>query len=263
MTAGLARIKRAVKSHGLLYAHAAAARSRRPIANLLSLRRNLLFARVMTRTLVAYDRLLNTYELARWVERDALPGAYVECGVWRGGVAALLALLAGREGRGRVTHLLDSFRGLPTPTVHDRGGAGVSTREGAGLLSTDLQPAGLYVASRDDVSHFLFDELRLPTGNVLLHEGWFQHTLPALREEIKPIALLRIDADWYESVKTCLENLYPNVVEGGYVILDDYGSYPGCRRAFEEFREATGIDVALHRIDRDGVWFQKKHAGAA
>jgi O-methyltransferase len=253
MTAVLKHLKRAVKSHGFLYAHAAALRSLRPIPNVLSLRRNLLFARVMTRTLVAYDRLLNTYELARRVERDHLLGAYVECGVWRGGVSALLALLARKEGRGRLTHLFDSFRGLPTPTVHD----------GGALAVTDLAPVGLYVATREDVQHFLFEELRLGRGHVLLHEGWFQHTLPVLREVVHPIALLRIDADWYESVKTCLESLYANVVEGGYVILDDYGSYPGCRRAFEEFREARGIEVALQPIDRDGVWFQKPRAAVA
>jgi hypothetical protein len=252
-----AAFKRAVKSQGVLYAHAAALRSRRPMANLLSLRRNLLFARVITRTLVAYDRLLNTYELARRVERDQVPGAYVECGVWRGGAAALLALLARREGKGRATHLFDSFQGLPSPTLHD--GAAPRTA-GETAERTDLKPVGLYVATRDDVSRFLFGGLHLDPRRVLLHEGWFQHTMPALRDQVKPIALLRIDADWYESVKACLEGLYDNVAEGGYVILDDFGSYPGCRRAFEEFREERGLRVVLHRIDAHGVWFRKPEA---
>jgi hypothetical protein len=248
-----AAVKKAVKSRGVLYAHAAALRSRRPVANILSLRRNLLFARVITRTLVAYDRLLNTYDLARRVERDGVPGAYVECGVWRGGASALLALLARREGRGRRTHLFDSFQGLPTPTVHDGARAGAS---GASATS-DLEPVGLYVATREDVSDFLFGRLRLDPGRVLLHEGWFQQTLPALRDEVGPIALLRIDADWYESVKACLDGLYENVAEGGYVILDDYGSYTGCRRAFDEFRARRGLRVALQRVDAHGVWFRK------
>jgi hypothetical protein len=255
-----AALKRAVKSRGLLYAHAAALRSRRPVANLLSVRRNLLFARVITRTLVAYDRLLNTYELARRVERDGVPGAYVECGVWRGGAAALLALLARHEGKGRPTHLFDSFQGLPSPTVHD-GVPGAPGATGA-AERTDLEPVGLYVATRDDVSQFLFEALRLDPDRVLLHEGWFQHTLPAARHALRPIALLRIDADWYESVKACLDGLYDNVAEGGYVILDDYGSYPGCRRAVEEFRAARGLEADLHRIDAHGVWFRKPEAAA-
>ncbi len=261
MSALPAALKRAVKSRGLLYAHAAALRSRRPVANLLSVRRNLLFARVITRTLVAYDRLLNTYELARRVERDGVSGAYVECGVWRGGAAALLALLARREGKGRRTHLFDSFQGLPSPTVHDGALEGPGPK-GVGER-TDLEPVGLYVATREDVSQFLFEALRLDPGRVLLHEGWFQHTLPALRDAVKPIALLRIDADWYESVKACLEGLYDNVAEGGYVILDDYGSYPGCRRAFEEFRAEKGLREALHRIDAHGVWFRKPGPASA
>jgi O-methyltransferase len=251
-----AAVKRGIKSHGLLYAPAAALRSRRPIENLLRLRRNLLFSRVITRTLVSYDRLLNTYDLARRVERFGLPGAYVECGVWRGGAAALLALMARREGRQRRTHLFDSFQGLPAPTDPDE----TATPEGS--RSGELSPVGLYVATRDDVSRFLFEDLGLDPAAVVLHEGWFQHTLPATAARREPIALLRIDADWYESVKVCLESLYPSVVDGGYVILDDYGSYPGCRRAFEEFRRAAGLEVSLHQVDAHGVWFQKPVARA-
>jgi hypothetical protein len=53
-------------------------------------------------------------------------------------------------------------------------------------------------------------------------KGWFDQTLPALREEIGAVAILRIDADWYESVRCCLENLYDQVSDGGIVIIDDY-----------------------------------------
>jgi hypothetical protein len=268
MTALSGSLKRLVKAHGLLYTHADALRSRRPLANLLRLRRNLLFSRVIRRTLVGYDRLLNTHDLARRVQRERVPGAYVECGVWRGGAAALLALLAAREGKGRVTHLFDSFQGLPAPTVHDRPPHGSLPGPRSGerapeAARADLEPVGLYVADLEDVSRFLFDDLRLARERVELHEGWFQHTLPALRDRVGTVALLRIDADWYESVKVCLENLYANVAEGGYVILDDYGTYPGCRRAFEEFREETGLPVSLHRIDVNGVWFQKPRSTAA
>ena len=259
----LAAVKRRVKSNGLLYAHVAALRSQRPAANVLSLRRNLLFARVMTRTLVSYDRLLNTYDLARQVEQDGREGAFVECGVWRGGVAALMALVARQAGRGRPTHLFDSFEGLPRPTVEDAEDYqtwGKGTPEAGGPA---LEPIGLYVAGLEEVAHFLFDRLGLNPEKVLLHKGWFQHTLPAARARVKQIALLRIDADWYSSVKVCLDQLYDNVIDGGYVILDDYGAYPGCKQAVDEFRRANGLNVDLHRIDDTGVWFQKPRAQVA
>jgi hypothetical protein len=253
----VASLKRAIKSNALLWTNVSALRSRQPLSNVTQVRRNWLFSKVVTRTLVSYDRLLNTYDLARSIERDRIPGAYVECGVWRGGVAGLLAMLARGEAAGRETHLFDSFEGLPNPTQED----GERGRE----IQTDtmngaLEPVGWYVATRPDVESFLFDTLALDRKKVVLHQGWFQQTLPELRDGIRRISLLRIDADWYESVKVCLDHLYERVVPGGFVILDDYGTYPGCRQAVHEFMDARGIAVELHRIDENGVWFQKPRA---
>lgn len=256
----LTPIKRLVKSNGLLHAHAAALRSRRPLSNVVNVGRNRLFAKTISRTLVSYDRLLNTYELAVRVERERLPGAFVECGVWRGGIGGLLGLVA--QGSGRETHLFDSFEGLPVPTAED-GERGVQT--GLTDLNGTLQPIGLYAASTDDVSHFLYRELKLAPEKVVLHKGWFQDTLIKANDDIKAISILRIDADWYESVKVCLECLYENTVEGGYVILDDYGTYPGCKKAFHDFASSIRLEVELHPIDVNGVWFKKpyKHAQPA
>ena len=259
-----AAVKRVVKSNGLLSIHAAALRSRHPVVNVLRVRRNRLLARVATRTLVSYDRLLNAYDLARRTERDGREGAFVECGVWRGGAAALMALVARDTGRGRPTHLFDSFEGLPRPTVQDGEDHrtwGTGRTEAGGV--PELEPIGLYVAPAEDVSDFLFRQLRLDPDRVRIHKGWFQHTLPDARREVGPIALLRIDADWYASVKACLDNLYESVVEGGYVVLDDYGEYPGCRLAFEEFCREASLSVRLQEIDDTGVWFQKPARRAA
>lgn len=254
----LAPVKRLVKANPFAHTYAAALRSHRPLANLSQIRRNTLFSKVISRTLVSYDRLLNTYELATRVEEEGLPGTFVECGVWRGGVGGLLGLVAQRSGR--VTHLFDSFQGLPAPTGRD-GKRGLET--GSSRLDGALQPIGVYDASLDDVSDFLFRKLRLRPDKVLLHEGWFQETVPAAWNEVGPIALLRIDADWYESVRVCLEGLYGRTIPGGYVILDDYGSYPGCRDAFHEFAATVGLDVELHPIDAHGVWFRKPRESTA
>ena len=104
---------------------------------------------------------------------------------------------------------------------------------------------------------FLFRELGLDANQVRLHQGWFQDSLAQATPTLGPIALLRIDADWYESVKCCLEHLYPLVSPGGFVILDDYGGYPGCKRAFEEYENAHGLELKLHIVDEYGAWFRK------
>ena len=77
-------------------------------------------------------------------------------------------------------------------------------------------------------------------------KGWFDQTLPANRDRIGPIAILRIDGDWYSSVRCCLDNLYDQVVDGGFVILDDYYTFEGCAIALHEF---LGERRLAHRIE--------------
>ena len=75
------------------------------------------------------------------------------------------------------------------------------------------------------------------------------------------IALLHIDADWYESVKLVLERLYDRVSPGGFVVLDDYGYWEGCRRAWSEFWAGRGPAAELVDVDGVGAYFQKPAAG--
>ena len=88
-------------------------------------------------------------------------------------------------------------------------------------------------------------------------KGWFQETLPEVVPEMGRIALLRLDGDWYASVKTCLDALYEKVVAGGFVVVDDYGFYEGCTRAVDEFLKRNGIRVYLNEVDGGCIYFVK------
>src|SRR5690349_2204862 len=76
-------------------------------------------------------------------------------------------------------------------------------------------------------------EVNADLGKVRINPGWFRDTFPLVTA--KQISLLNIDADWYEPVKLCLETFYDRVVPGGFVSIDDYGYWPGCRKAVDEF----------------------------
>jgi len=204
-------------------------------------------------TMVGLPRLLNAFDLARRVETSGMRGVIAECGVFKGGCAGLMARVSADAGSGRKIWLFDSFEGLPEPTALD----GQKAKEYAARAADGkLVPIDRCVGPIEIVEE-LFEKLHVSRENVVFCKGWFQETLPIARSEIGDIALLRLDGDWYESTKVCLENLFDLVVPGGFVIIDDYGHWEGCRRATDEFLAARGLTVHLEKIDEDGVFFVK------
>lgn len=155
-------------------------------------------------------------------ERAPSSGCIVECGVWRGGMSAAMADAL----PGRTHFLFDSFEGLPAATEID----------GQGAL--DYQ--------RDKTSPVYFDNCRAErsfaetamrmsaAGKYTVIQGWFNQTLPGFKLP-EPIAILRLDGDWYEPTMECLNNLYPQVMPGGIIILDDYYMWDGCSRAVHDY----------------------------
>lgn len=210
-----------------------------------------LYWRVAPYTVVRWRKLVALHRLAAEVARRGVPGAFVECGVGRGGCAGLLAHHAGR---GRTTWLFDSFQGLPEPSAAD-GPAAIAYADGRAAGA--LVPIGRCVGAEADVRRLLFGELGADEAAVRIVPGWFQETLPAARAAIGPIALLHLDGDWYASTKACLEQLYDLVTPGGVVVIDDYDDWPGCRRATDEFLAARGEALRLEPAGPGARWFRK------
>lgn len=203
-------------------------------------------------TMVGFERLMNAWDVVKRAEARRLPGAIVECGVFKGGSAAVMTMAASRD---RHMWLFDSFEGLPEPTAEDGAMAAEYSGDRAGGA---LDPIGQCVGPLDVVKELFFEKLRVDPSRVHIRQGWFQQTLPAARHEIGPIAVLRLDGDWYDSTKVCLENLYDLVIAGGFVVIDDYGYWEGCRRAVDEFFAARKLEVDLVQVDDSGVWFMKE-----
>jgi O-methyltransferase len=199
---------------------------------------------VLPYTMVGLERLKNLDRLARAADRLGLAGDVVECGTCNGGSAAVLARIACRSPLGRHVWLLDSFAGMPPAGERDS------------LLAAEY--TGLCCGSLDRV-HEVLRLVGVPEGGVTTVPGWFKDTLPTL--DIPRIALLHIDADWYDSVLLCLEHLFDRVVPGGFIVFDDYGYWEGCRMAWKEFRSRRDLNLEVIDIDRVGVYLQKPTAG--
>ncbi|HEV2874512.1 MAG TPA: TylF/MycF/NovP-related O-methyltransferase [Thermoleophilaceae bacterium] len=235
-----------------------------PISDWTNLRRTASIFRVLPNTMLSGPRLINAYDAMETIERERIEGAVVECGVWAGGGVGLMASVAKQyQNRRRVFHLFDSFEGLPQPSRKD-----VDVVDGFGEQHPELAPddgdesnalvaIGACAAPLDEVHRLFFDVLAIDPQQVVIHKGWFQETVPAASGSIGAVSVLRLDGDWYESTKICLEGLYDNVVKGGFVIIDDYGHFVGCRKAVDEFFESRALDVRLVDIDGEGVYFRK------
>lgn len=213
-----------------------------------------LFFAVHPYTMVSYQGLNNVYELSKKIENDKIRGAFVECGVWKGGCAAIMGFVAEKAKSGRKIWLFDSFEGLPEPTIDD----GIKAKDYAlGRTSGKLSSIEKCVGPLGDVKKIFFDVLKINPMNVSIEKGWFQDTLLRAKDRIGTIAILRLDGDWYESTKSCLDYLYDIVVPGGYVIIDDYGFWEGSRKAVDDFMKKRGIKANLIKVDFTAVYFQK------
>jgi hypothetical protein len=208
--------------------------------------------RVRKHTMTTPRRIAALCDSVDYAVRAEIPGAIVECGVWKGGsmMAAALTLLR-LDAADRDLYLFDTFAGMPPPTEEDKFSAydGYSPmrhwrrrKREDGLSSWHAIPA-------PDVRAALLST-GYPAERVHLVEGRVEDTLP--EHAPAQIAVLRLDTDWYAGTKHELEHLYPRLSPGGALVLDDYGHYEGARRAVDEYFRAAGEQLLLSRIDYTG-----------
>lgn len=184
---------------------------------------------------------------------NVLPGALVECGVWRGGsVIAMLRKLQQRGELDREVYLFDTFAGMTEPGAEDRRGgrpAGPRWRQGCRGEGNAWCYASLSeVRANIARTGYPMERIHFVAGDVA-------ETLPSA--EVSAIALLRLDTDWYDSTRLELEQLYDRVVPGGVVIVDDYGAWEGARQAVKEFLGDRALNPLMSRIDHSGRLFVK------
>jgi O-methyltransferase len=182
----------------------------------------------------------------RHLLRHEIEGCFVECGVWRGGCGMAMALTVLDEGRAdRDLYLYDTFEGMTAPTAVDKSFDGVSAQE-----HLDRDASVRCIAGLDDVRRNL-ESTKYPQQRVHFIKGPVEQTLPG-RAPAGPIALLRLDTDWYESTRHELVHLFPRLRQGGILIIDDYGHWQGARKAVDEYLLEAGKPYYLHRVDYTG-----------
>ena len=206
--------------------------------------------RVEEFTMTSHERLFGLIQAIRHVAKARIPGAIVECGVWRGGssMAAALALLESAD-TARELYLFDTYEGMSEPTEADRNWRGSSAAGRFSRSKRGTDQSSWCYASLEDVRANLLGTTYDPQR---LHfvKGKVEDTLP--QEAPNQIALLRLDTDWYESTRHEMTHLYPRLVSGGVLIIDDYGYWEGARKAVDEYLASQNIALLLNRLDNTG-----------
>ena len=161
-------------------------------------------------------------------------------------MAAALALLTDGD-IARDLYLYDTFEGMTEPTETDRSFDGMSA---ADQLQSTTPGNGVWCYAGLEEVQANFATTGYPAEKVRFVRGRVEDTIPGVVPD--SIALLRLDTDWYESTRHELIHLYPRLVPGGVLIIDDYGHWQGAKRATDEYFASAGTPVFFHRLDYTG-----------
>ena len=213
-------------------------------------RKMLLFNQVSEFTMTSFQRICSIIEAIEYISKNNVEGDIVECGVWKGGsmMTAAISLLENKDHE-RQLYLYDTFEGMSEPNESDISINNINAKEYLDKNKKSNHDIIWAYCELDEVKHNVF-KTGYPKNNVHFIKGKVEDTLPFSKH--RKIALLRLDTDWYESTKCELEILFPLLVNGGVLIIDDYGYWKGCKKAVDEYFEKENIKIFLKVIDETG-----------
>ena len=180
-----------------------------------------------TKEFIAKNRTPNTKMFnMRWPFLDhalsaiSVDGYWLEFGVHEGESINFIA-----KKSNQAVHGFDSFVGLPESFV--------------GMEKGAFDLAGILPEVSD---------------NVVLHQGWFEDTLPEFVSRMDgPISFLHVDCDLYSSTKCIFDNCSRAIVPGSIIVLDDFYNSPGWQdyvyKAFVEYVEREAVELSYMAFD--------------
>ncbi len=185
-------------------------------------------------TMTSSERIGALSDAVKYIIQNNIEGDFVECGVWKGGSTLAMALTLEKSGIvNRKLFLYDTFEGMTDPTAADKDLNNSSAKD---LLQTNSkETSAVWAYSGLDEVKRTMSLCKYDTNNFIYVKGKVEETL--LSSNHQKIALMRLNTDWYESTKIELEVLFPKLVSGGVLIIDDYRYWQGARKVVDEYME--------------------------
>lgn len=187
-------------------------------------------------TMVGVHRLKNFAASIAEVNREKIPGAIVELGVWRGGAMMVASAINTEANEQRELYLFDAFEKIP----------------GYGSKSVVK-----YLQVEESFVKDGFLKLGVMNEHVHFRKGLFQNTVPSWDKNDK-VAVLRVDGNFYDSYQDAMYYMYESVPVGGIIIFDDVMSHASVMRFWKDFKKEQGLGEDLNRIDKHSAWFRKE-----
>ena len=201
-------------------------------------------------SMTSIERMYALYKSVQYIINANIPGDFVECGVWKGGSAMVIALtLLKLNDTKRKIFLYDTFEGMPPPTQQDRlVGGGISAMK---IWKREQKRSNntWCLSSMTEVKNNLLST-GYPSNKLVFVKGKVENTIPKIIPT--KIALLRLDTDWYASTRHEVPHLYPLISNNGVLIIDDYGFFTGSQKAIDEYLQKNKLPILLNRIDCTG-----------
>ncbi len=206
------------------------------------------FSAVMnTITMTSAERIDGLYQALESIHQNKIAGDIIECGVWRGGNIIIAKIALDSVNDKRTYWAYDTFEGMTQPTKNDPAEAhNIWQSPGYGSCLSPL----------DEVIDN-FKKWGVHDDSIRIIKGDINQTLLDKNNLPDQISILRLDTDWYESTLIELKVLYPLLLPGGYIIIDDYGHWSGCKQAVHEYFGQSFIESNFIKLDYTGIMYQK------
>jgi O-methyltransferase len=203
-------------------------------------------------TMTSMGKMHGVYNAIAYIEKYDIPGDIVECGVWRGGSAMMAACsLRQLDSTDRHLYLYDTYDGMPLPGEQD---VDAFEKKASDLLAecerrptTSDDPTNYWARVTIEEVRKNMLSTRYPEENIKFIKGKVEETIPGTMPE--RISVLRIDTDWFASTDHILRHLFPRLVPGGVLILDDYGYWKGARKAVDGYFDDSKAPILLNRLN--------------
>lgn len=195
------------------------------------------------KTMTNIKRIEALHTALKTVHAENIEGSFVECGVWKGGNIIIAKKFFDSIGDKREVIAYDTFTGMTPPTEKDGKKANDKFADvGDSWCESPLEEVKSYI-SKYDID---LNEIRFVVGDVC-------KTLYVEKNIPNKISILRLDTDFYDSTLAELDVLYPRLVKGGYLILDDYGHWEGCKKAVDEYFGEQYVKKHFEVVDKGCV----------